>query len=73
MEKNIVEYGRITMMVEINGRVCAVCLPQERMRMLLKMAEGLSDDGKVPIHELPESVQIVPISEIEDDENDTRH
>lgn len=44
---------RVAMQVEIDGKAYAVALPQERLLMLAQLAESLSDNGKLPVCELP--------------------
>jgi len=44
---------RVAMQVEIDGKVFAVALPLERLLMLVQLAESLSDNGKLPVHEMP--------------------
>lgn len=46
------EIGRISMVVECDGRPCAVILPQDRMRLLVNMAASLSDTGVLPVKAL---------------------
>ena len=53
MRKEVsMEIGRVSMMVEVNGHVWAVVLPQDRMRMLVNLAASLSDSGKLPVKKL---------------------
>jgi len=44
--------GRVSMCVEVEGKMCAVVLPQDRLRLLVSMAASLSDDGQLPVREL---------------------
>ena len=46
------EIGRVSMMVEVDGKPCVIVLPQERMRMLVDLAASLSDNGKLPVKKL---------------------
>ena len=43
------EIGRVSMVVECDGKPCAVILPQERMRLLINLAASLSDTGVLPV------------------------
>jgi hypothetical protein len=52
------EVGNVSMMVEINGDPYAVALPQEKLRILIKMAEGLSDSGQLPVKKLGDEYKI---------------
>ena len=49
------EIGRISMVVECDGKVCAVVLPQDRMRLLVNLAASLSETGVLPVKVLPSS------------------
>lgn len=44
---------KVSLQVQIDGRAYYVALPQERLVLLVKMAEGLSDNGKLPVTEAP--------------------
>lgn len=46
--------GRVSIAAEIDGKVYFVVLPQERMKILLKLAEGLCDGGKLPVKKAPD-------------------
>ena len=46
------ELGRVSMIVELDGKLCAVVLPPERMRMLVDLASSLSDTGRLPVKQL---------------------
>jgi len=50
--------GLISMMVELDSQPCVVALPQEKLRLLLKMAEGLTDNGKLPVKKLGSDYRI---------------
>lgn len=43
------QIGRVALYAEINGEVMQVVLPKTRMKILLTMASGLSDSGKLEI------------------------
>ncbi len=47
--------GRISIAVEVDGKVCLVALPDDRMRMLLDLAASLSDNGKLQVVKAPEA------------------
>jgi len=57
------QIGRVCVGVEIGGKVHFVNLPQDRLRMLVSMAAGLSDDGKVPVIEAPEGFRFAILGE----------
>ena len=44
--------GRVSIVVELDGELCAVILPQERLRMLVGIANSLSDTGRLPVKKL---------------------
>lgn len=52
------DYKNITMFVEVEGKACVVAIPQSRLRMLLSLAQGLCENGQIPIHELPENYKL---------------
>lgn len=47
------EIGRVVIYAEIDGEVKQVVLSQERMRLLMQMAAGLSDDGELRVIDAP--------------------
>ncbi|MCK5680191.1 hypothetical protein KAI46_05200 [bacterium] len=53
--------GKVCMMVEIDGRVCAVVLPQDKMLILVDLASSLSDSGKLPVREMGDSYKFETI------------
>lgn len=44
---------QISLSIELEGKAYFVALPKERLQLLLKLAEGLSDDGKLPLIAAP--------------------
>lgn len=46
------DVGRISLSFEFKGKLCAVSLSQEKLRILLKVAAGLDDDDKLKVVEL---------------------
>jgi len=55
------EIGKVSLIVELDGQVCAVVLPQERMRMLVELASSLSDTGKLTIKKMSKDYKFVTI------------
>lgn len=47
------EIGRVVIYAEIDGEVKQVILSQERMQLLMQMAAGLSDDGRLRVIPAP--------------------
>jgi hypothetical protein len=47
------EIGRISVMVEVDGQICVVLLPEERKKLLVQMAASLSDNGKLNVAKCP--------------------
>ncbi len=43
------EIGRVAIVVELDGEPKFVALPPDRMRMLIQLAESLSDTGRLPV------------------------
>lgn len=58
------EIGRISFAVEIDGEVCFVALPKDRIKMLISLAASLSDNGKLPIVKAPASYKFETIEEV---------
>lgn len=50
--------------VQIGGKAYFVSLPHDRMMILMKMAEGLSDSGKLNVVAAPASYKLMPIGEL---------
>lgn len=48
-----VDNVKVCMAVEFDGQAYFVALSQDRLRLLLKMAEGLSDSGRLPVKKAP--------------------
>jgi hypothetical protein len=44
---------KVAMAVQIDGKGYYVALPQDRLRILVKLAEGLSDNGKLSVQAMP--------------------
>lgn len=45
--------SKVSLAIEIEGQAYFVALPQERLVLLVKMAEGLADNGKLPVQKCP--------------------
>jgi hypothetical protein len=46
--------GRISVCVEVSGRLCFVALPHDRLMLLINLAASLSDNGKLPVVKAPD-------------------
>jgi hypothetical protein len=57
------EIGRINIAVEIDGAVCFVVLPQDKLRLLMNMAAGLSYSGALTVIKAPDDYKFQPIKE----------
>lgn len=55
------EIGRVSMTVEVDGKVCVVVLPHDRMLLLVDLAASLSDSGKLPFKKLGENYKFETI------------
>jgi len=44
---------KVSLAVEIEGQAYFVALSQESLKLLVKMAEGLADNGKLPVVKCP--------------------
>jgi hypothetical protein len=51
----------VSIAVEIAGKAYFVNLPHDRMLILMKMAEGLSDSGKLGVVAAPAGYSLTPI------------
>jgi len=45
-EKSI---GRVALLVEIDGQAYYVNLPQDRLKLVVRLAQSLSDNGVLPV------------------------
>lgn len=46
--------GRVSLAVDIDNKVYFVCLSNEKLKLLVKFAESLSENGKLPVKKAPE-------------------
>jgi len=44
---------KVALAVQIDGKGYYVALPQDRLQMLVKLAQGLSDNGKLNVQAMP--------------------
>jgi hypothetical protein len=61
MSKGTIEAVCLT--IKIDGQLYNVKLPQDRLKLLVKMAEGLSDGGKLPVRALSPEYKLVEYGE----------
>lgn len=54
----------ISIAVQIDGKAYFVALPHERLVLLMKLAEGLSDSGQLPVVAAPASYQFIPVKDM---------
>lgn len=54
----------VSIAVEIGGKAYFVDLPHDRMMILMKMAEGLNDAGKLSVVAAPESYKLMPVGSL---------
>ena len=47
------EIGKVALIVELKGEPYYVALPIDRLRMLVQLAESLSDNGRLPVVKAP--------------------
>lgn len=45
---------KVSVAIEIDGKPYFVALSQDRLKMLMSLAQGLSDGGKLPVKPLPD-------------------
>ncbi len=45
---------KVSLAIEMDGQAYFVVLPQESLKLLVKMAEGLSDNGALPVKKCPD-------------------
>ena len=58
------EISKVALAVELKGspgKVFYVALPQDRLRMMVQLAEGLSDTGNLPLTPAPDGTTLGPI------------
>lgn len=53
------EIGRVSVALEVDGKVCFLALPQDRLKMLMNLAVGLSDNGTLPVKKAPNDFKFV--------------
>jgi hypothetical protein len=41
---------KVALLVEIDGQAYYVNLPQDRLKMVVQLAQSLSDNGSLPVH-----------------------
>lgn len=57
------QFTRVSLAVEMDGRVFFAVIPQDRIRILMHLAGGLSDDGKLYLVPAPADFKFVPVAE----------
>jgi hypothetical protein len=62
---NLNTITKVTIAVEINGKPYFVNLPHDRALMVMNMAGGLSDDGRLHVTKAPEGFKFIEIGELE--------
>ncbi|MDQ1921661.1 hypothetical protein [Massilia pseudoviolaceinigra] len=55
----------ISIAIQMEGKTYFVALPHQRFMLLMKMAEGLSDSGRLPVVAAPASYQFMPVEEMQ--------
>lgn len=53
--------GRIALVVELDGVPHYIALPQDRLKILLQLAQGLCDSGKLPVKKAPEGTEFMEL------------
>lgn len=51
----------ISLSFQAKGQLYFVSLPQDRLQILLSLAEGLSDDGRLPIKKAPAHFKLLEL------------
>lgn len=54
----------VSIAVQINGKAYFVKMPHDHMMILMKMAEGLSDNGNLNVVAAPASYKLMPVGEL---------
>jgi len=62
-EKQQAQIGRVSLAVELDGECFFVNLPQDRLRMLVHMSQGLFDNGVFNVVPAPEGFHFADLSE----------
>lgn len=55
---------KISLAVQVNGEACFVVLGQDKLRILVQLAQGLADNGKLNVVKAPEGFKFSPLSEL---------
>jgi len=58
------EITKVSISVEINGKPYLVDLPEDRKIILINMASGFSDNGKLNVIALPENLKFTTVGEL---------
>ena len=58
------DIGKIGMFAEVDGKLCAVVLPQATMRILWDLIPRLTTNGKVNVAELPTNYKLEPLMDL---------
>ena len=64
-----VEVSKISLSVEINGTAYFVMLPHERLKLILSLAESLSDNGKLPVKKAPAGYKFVTLEGLQSNDH----
>lgn len=57
------QFTAVSLAVEYEGKPYFVALPQDRLKILVKMAASLSDSGSLPLSAAPENFKFMSLGE----------
>ena len=63
---NVDNIEKITVTMQIGGKVYFLCMSQERLNVLLNMAAGLADNNTLNLTEAPEQFSFTTMGEVLD-------
>ena len=54
---------KVSLAIQVDGVVCFVALDQDKLKLLVQMAAGLSDNGKVNAVKAPEDFRFTALDD----------
>jgi hypothetical protein len=53
----------VCVVIEHDGQLCHLAIPEDRKNLALRLLQGLFDDGVLPVVKLPDDWKKVPLKE----------
>lgn len=58
------EIEKVSLAVQIDGKPYFVALPQERLKLVVSMAQGLADNGKLNVAKAPDGFKFTELDSL---------